>query len=186
MADFQCTFWLQDPNKHIPPSNTIYLIELLNFNFWVACQPTIGIPMKIESCQRIHGTYNMLIHVYEVYINSCCVQFTFWRYCCSSFRTSEFIGLDFVCHAFYICTDKAKIYVCQVGQIRSVRSWHTQHGILPWAVCYRKCNAFLADINRECPTFLLRFHLPVGKPQRLTFFRYATSLFYGSHRGSLF
>ena len=34
---------LIDPNKHIPPSNIVYhvyLIELLKFNFWVACQPT--------------------------------------------------------------------------------------------------------------------------------------------------
>ena len=28
--------------KHIPPSNIIYLIMLLKFNFWVACQPTIS------------------------------------------------------------------------------------------------------------------------------------------------
>ena len=33
---------LQEPNKYILPSNTIYLTELLKFNFWVACQPTIG------------------------------------------------------------------------------------------------------------------------------------------------
>ena len=28
---------------------------------------------------------------------------------CSWFRTSEFIGLDLVCHAFFICTGKARI-----------------------------------------------------------------------------
>ena len=31
---------LKHPNKHIPPSNIIYLTVLLKFNFWVACQPT--------------------------------------------------------------------------------------------------------------------------------------------------
>ncbi len=31
---------LQPPNKHIPPSDIIFLIVLLKFNFWVACQPT--------------------------------------------------------------------------------------------------------------------------------------------------
>ena len=31
---------LKHSNKHIPPSNIIYLIELLKFNFWVACQLT--------------------------------------------------------------------------------------------------------------------------------------------------
>ena len=29
----------------------------------------------------------------------------------SLFRTSEFIGLDLVCHAFFICTDKARVNV---------------------------------------------------------------------------
>ena len=31
---------LKDSNKHIPLLNIIYLIELLKFNFWVACQPS--------------------------------------------------------------------------------------------------------------------------------------------------
>ncbi len=44
-----------NPNKHIPPSNIIYLIVLLKFNFWVACQPTIMGRLKESMGHRIGG-----------------------------------------------------------------------------------------------------------------------------------
>ncbi len=53
---------LKDQNKHIPPSNIVYLIKLLKFNLWVACQPTINCHQtKILAQKGRNGTAENLM-----------------------------------------------------------------------------------------------------------------------------
>ncbi len=64
---------LQHQNKHIPPSNIIYLIELLKSNFWVACQPTIT-QMKERNLMKNKSSSGpqmctSLIQIYPGYIH---------------------------------------------------------------------------------------------------------------------
>ncbi len=60
LAHYMHSHKIFESYKHIPPSNIIYLIELLKFNFCVACQPTIQ-ALLLVTCKVSNRTQTQVL-----------------------------------------------------------------------------------------------------------------------------